>query len=351
VCGEEFTRPYLQPQSRGSPRVCGEEGDRRRRAAVQCVSPPCVRGERRQQREVAGRGGITPASAGRSQVKLSRRARHQDHPRLCGEEDQSLLTTSSPTGSPPRVRGEVSLSLSTYPRPGITPACAGRRLRTRSHGMRVRDHPRVCGEEFGFNSRPHMGQGSPPRVRGGVLEARRTARRAGITPACAGRSVRGVRGVRSSADHPRVCGEELEVDYPERMSAGSPPRVRGGDKWANPCADCRGITPACAGRRVIAPSMLSRCRDHPRVCGEERSLHRPALLAHGSPPRVRGGAVRVLPSGMAKRITPACAGRSNRKKIACIGNLDHPRVCGEEYTATIPPDSVTGSPPRVRGGA
>ena len=290
MCGEEFTRPYLQPQSRGSPRVCGEEGDRRRRAAVQCVSPPCVRGERRQQREVAGRGGITPASAGRSQVKLSRRARHQDHPRLCGEEDQSLLTTSSPTGSPPRVRGEVSLSLSTYPRPGITPACAGR-------------------------------------------------------------SVRGVRGVRSSADHPRVCGEELEVDYPERMSAGSPPRVRGGDKWANPCADCRGITPACAGRRVIAPSMLSRCRDHPRVCGEERSLHRPALLAHGSPPRVRGGAVRVLPSGMAKRITPACAGRSNRKKIACIGNLDHPRVCGEEYTATIPPDSVTGSPPRVRGGA
>ena len=51
--------------------------------------------------------------------------------------------------------------------------------------------------------------------------------------------------------------------------------------------------------------------DHPRVCGEKLPVLGDKGVYKGSPPRVRGKASveSVMPA--ARRITPACAGKSN----------------------------------------
>ena len=52
------------------------------------------------------------------------------------------------------------------------------------------DHPRVCGEQFGAVADMPRARGSPPRVRGTVVEFVLGDPNPGITPACAGNSAR-----------------------------------------------------------------------------------------------------------------------------------------------------------------
>ena len=72
-----------------------------------------------------------------------------------------------------------------------------------------------------------MAQGSPPRVRGKAPGQLPPVDKAGITPACAGKSCMNNYTTPRAGDHPRVCGEKLlgEINY--RDVWGSPPRVRG----------------------------------------------------------------------------------------------------------------------------
>ena len=129
-------------------------------------------------------------------------------------------------------------------------------------------------------------------------------------------------------DHPRVCGEKIRVASPRITQRGSPPRVRG--KVAERCyTDCAcGITPACAGKRTRRLQMRQDERDHPRVCGEKRSLahHRGGLL--GSPPRVRGKVHVQFYERHIPGITPACAGKRLKRShsighFSCILCLFH----------------------------
>ena len=49
---------------------------------------------------------------------------------------------------------------------GITPACAGKRLRLGCRKSETKDHPRVCGEKKINGDIITDVKGSPPRVRG-----------------------------------------------------------------------------------------------------------------------------------------------------------------------------------------
>ena len=53
----------------------------------------------------------------------------RDHPRVCGEKDFASAVMPSIPGSPPRVRGKVSMTSVLQMPGGITPACAGKRLK------------------------------------------------------------------------------------------------------------------------------------------------------------------------------------------------------------------------------
>ena len=135
-----------------------------------------------------------------------------------------------------------------------------------------------------------------------------------ITPACAGkRWAESVQAFRLE-DHPRVCGEKLTMQRKRRMRLGSPPRVRGKDHHHLMTAARERITPACAGKSTFLPFCKHFHQDHPRVCGEKISERRRFRCARGSPPRVRGKARCCWPPAASRRITPACAGKSNAQQ-------------------------------------
>ena len=98
-------------------------------------------------------------------------------------------------------------------------------------------------------------------------------RRAGITPAYAGKSRR--KGIcrRKAWDHPRLCGEKLDVFVSKKCVTGSPPPMRG--KVIASLSRGLRITPAYAGKRLILVRIPGSQRDHPRLCGEK---HEKVLL-------------------------------------------------------------------------
>ena len=88
-------------------------------------------------------------------------------------------------------------------------------------------------------------------------------------------------------------------------------------------------SPACAEKSQYRKIPYRPRRDHPRVCGEKPGGAAARRQNVGSPPRVRGKVGRPALPGLDAGITPACAGKSG-------GDRRH--RC-----------NAKGSPPRVRG--
>ena len=74
------------------------------------------------------------------------------------------------------------------------------------------------------------------------------------------------------------------------------------------------ITPACAGKTAAVYKDLTGEKDHPRVCGENFHVKLITIVRIGSPPRVRGKQQWVLTVLTHGRITPACAGKTRRRR-------------------------------------
>ena len=155
-----------------------------------------------------------------------------------------------------------------------------------------------------------------------------------ITPACAGKTKQNEYIYGDTEDHPRVCGENLGQLRKTVRESGSPPRVRG--KHGGKRIDHVGIriTPACAGKTYCFDSTGYTTQDHPRVCGENVSIRFPVRQRLGSPPRVRGKHFTDTQGNNTQRITPACAGKTNRAGRRARPPRDHPRVCGENVNKT-----------------
>ena len=254
-------------------------------------------------------------------------------------------------GSPPPVRGKVDL----LPKPnlvgGITPACAGKRVSCAASAISRRDHPRLCGEKKLDPNLKRLLYGSPPPVRGKVLESRSHPGFPGITPACAGKSVLGLRRNMSVEDHPRLCGEKHAVDDIHKLAPGSPPPVRGKEVLDRIKEILNRITPACAGKRWLWRARSPIQQDHPRLCGEKRYGQNSKRAKEGSPPPVRGKVSPFCQCVSFTRITPACAGKSEWQLYCGYVGEDHPRLCGEKWPRFEKIKGGFGSPPPVRGKA
>ena len=178
------------------------------RRAVRIGSSPRVRGTHRPRRAVRVRRRFIPACAGNSEQGRPVYTNLPVHPRVCGEL--------------PGLRGSSPLSRR------FIPACAGNSRGRPSCALCLRVHPRVCGELATPPRTKRTWFGSSPRVRGTLGHGQRPDDGRRFIPACAGNSpgiypncvlldgssprVRGTRIVharrgRSSAVHPRVCGE------------------------------------------------------------------------------------------------------------------------------------------------
>ena len=94
-------------------------------------------------------------------------------------------------------------------------------------------------------------------------------------------------------DHPRPCGEK--------------------SSYVIHSADVSRITPAHAGKSPPWCSTRSWKRDHPRPCGEKVGSVRVVGVYAGSPPPMRGKGVGALRAVRVGGITPAHAGKSEKK--------------------------------------
>ena len=71
---------------------------------------------------------------------------------MCGEKSSKLRLAGVESGSPPRMRGKDNRPRYPGTCPGITPACAGKRIKLRKRHSICGDHPRACGEKLGVGA-------------------------------------------------------------------------------------------------------------------------------------------------------------------------------------------------------
>ena len=254
-------------------------------------------------------GRITPADAGKTPKRRFCSFDTRDHPRGCGENASVSFSGRMISGSPPRMRGKLSGSLSASLNARITPADAGKTARITSEWSEREDHPRGCGENLDDAVCARDCGGSPPRMRGKRRDSDSVPRATRITPADAGKTALDAVG---------------QVEPP-----GSPPRMRGKPNRIVELADSGRITPADAGKtHVFFPPFLLN-QDHPRGCGENLLMPSHKPFTRGSPPRMRGKLHSSLMPSKRQRITPADAGKTQAQSLRKSEFRDHPRGCGE----------------------
>ena len=171
--------------------------------------------------------GITPAGAGKTLLLRFYVSASRDHPRRCGENFFACRNDGFARGSPPQVRGKHAATKNVGQPTGITPAGAGKTIKIIHFTFRTWDHPRRCGENSHAIKARLFPPGSPPQVRGKLVNVAQIKTNQRITPAGAGKTFRIPLAVRPSKDHPRRCGENFLLAPFSRINLGSPPQVRG----------------------------------------------------------------------------------------------------------------------------
>ncbi len=273
------------------------------------------------------------------------------HPRVCGEQLQTMRPEYPLNGSSPRVRGTGVEQLARGQHPRFIPACTGNRVRHRSRARHRPVHPRVCGEQGAAIYEIDAFNGSSPRVRGTDVLGHLDARHQRFIPACAGNRAAASRRWSDQAVHPRVCGEQQSWLSSLRAVIGSSARVRGTGSASAQRDGMGRFIPACAGNSRHSRSAPWMRPVHPRVCGEQSGRLSFLALLSGSSPRVRGTVPLSASRVLRLRFIPACAGNRTRARSTSDAAAVHPRVCGEQVEPMDATQSRRGSSPRVRGTA
>ena len=173
------------------------------------------------------------------------------------------------------------------------------------------------------------GGGSSPRVRGKRFIHWWGPFQGRLIPACAGKTAYDITRLRKAGAHPRVCGENDIVKFGKAAAQGSSPRVRGKHQPRRRLRRARRLIPACAGKTpcAVVPTNISGA--HPRVCGENSFGRSGTLSLRGSSPRVRGKLEETCEHHTSKGLIPACAGKTRALLVLMFERWAHPRVCGE----------------------
>ena len=315
------------------PRRRGEDLPPNRGADGELGSPPQTRGGRPAPRCCRGHRRLTPADAGRTQYAVGQGAPTAAHPRRRGEDPPAVVSPTRAMGSPPQTRGGPPPRAQGTPRRGLTPADAGRtdiRPLVVAHGGA---HPRRRGEDRTQRPGARRCAGSPPQTRGGRTGEGDAREGSGLTPADAARTSPGRCGPQAPWAHPRRRGEDDADSTSADARMGSPPQTRGGPADGGPARARDGLTPADAGRTAVWRRGSSPTPAHPRRRGEDRSAGRGLDPAGGSPPQTRGGRSAATGPAVPAGLTPADAGRT---AVCCplpACGPAHPRRRGEDCRA------------------
>ena len=252
----------------------------------------------------------------------------------------------------PRLCGEKLIARSMYsPIMGSPPPMRGKACGVLSKRDMIRDHPRLCGEKQRLAIVTGSRAGSPPPMRGKVFDQIDQKQLSGITPAYAGKSNYSLLRKTAARDHPRLCGEKQPQSLPQAVIRGSPPPMRGKAIRNDFLAVRDGITPAYAGKSFRTGCFFCSVWDHPRLCGEKWDDAGRADWNIGSPPPMRGKEAMRSGKPLRVRITPAYAGKSRFHACDMRITVDHPRLCGEKWNFNHCCRESAGSPPPMRGKA
>ncbi len=132
--------------SRDHPRVCGEHMVGYLAGTDSTGSSPRMRGTRLLAYPYARNPGIIPAYAGNTLWSCRFFTSTRDHPRVCGEHAFVMSALKSRPGSSPRMRGTLRRQRGRMGPRGIIPAYAGNTKYCPRRKSDAWDHPRVCGE-------------------------------------------------------------------------------------------------------------------------------------------------------------------------------------------------------------
>ena len=191
---------------------------------------------------------LIPARAGKTSVVTWGEAQARAHPRACGENAPQTGGRGGGQGSSPRVRGKPVVLQARAGRGGLIPARAGKtRLRVRSLWL-IRAHPRACGENMILCSPVASTWGSSPRVRGKLLHRHRRPFERRLIPARAGKTRFRYLASFPVPAHPRACGENPLTKSLGDATEGSSPRVRGKRKSCLTSTVSGGLIPARTGK-------------------------------------------------------------------------------------------------------
>ena len=144
-------------------------------------------------------------------------------------------------------------------------------------------------------------------------------------------------------------GDDFYVFVHSYSFQGSPPHARGRHQPSRQRRGERRITPACAGKTILVEHPYQGIGDHPRMRGEDHSATAEDNTQEGSPPHARGRRFLSFVTINVRRITPACAGKTSLAQRWLESHADHPRMRGEDHVERIDVSARDGSPPHARG--
>ena len=89
--------------------------------------------------------------------------------------------------------------------------------------------------------------------------------------------------------------------------------------------------------------------NHPRVCGADWTFAAIAAVLNEPSPRVRGRPLMTAQAEKERRTIPACAGPTPRLGMRRSPAGNHPRVCGADGQSSTFTNFAAEPSPRVRG--
>ena len=191
--------------------------------------------------------------------------------------------------------------------------------------------------------------GSSPLTRGkpGAVNRRYRSRR--LIPAHAGKTTRGRAVPTIRPAHPRSRGENFTSGSLTERPTGSSPLTRGKPVMHVVQGLAGRLIPAHAGKTQNDRGVPTDETAHPRSRGENSlTPDRPSLSA-GSSPLTRGKPWTQLWVRRGRRLIPAHAGKTARSRPWAGGRPAHPRSRGENHLRGPLSEQRNGSSPLTRG--
>ena len=144
-------------------------------------------------------------------------------------------------------------------------------------------------------------------------------------------------------------GENNQTSTNQTSTDGSSPHARG--KHHPPAKNhrARRLIPACAGKTAPDIRIPIRSPAHPRMRGENSDSSWESFSSSGSSPHARGKLAWLIASGPTLRLIPACAGKTLRSEPFRRFRRAHPRMRGENRPHKPACPARLGSSPHARG--